>query len=251
MRLVPFVPLLVALQFILSCTSVQKQALPPVSELPKPEIDAVELDHGYFHVKYSKKHRVPIVVSYTVTKADLKGPGKRRDNFHKDKLLVAKGIDPVGPDDYPGHLYDRGHMAPAADFVRSQAAIDETFVMTNMAPQKAKLNRKAWNALEARVRTWICGEEKLTIYTGPILRDDLPKLEKGISVPERFFKVVFDETPPRKSIAFVYSQSDKGNPILDRRSTIDEVEKETGLKIQKEESKYPLEKDLEKWKTCD
>lgn len=100
------------------------------------------------------------------------------------------------------------------------------------------------------MRTWICGEEKLTIFTGPILNDKLPRHEKGISIPERFFKVVFDETPPLKSIAFIYSQSDKGNPILDRRSSIEEVENETGLKIQKEKSKYPLVKELGEWKAC-
>ncbi|MDZ4081783.1 MAG: DNA/RNA non-specific endonuclease [Bdellovibrionales bacterium] len=234
----------------LSCTSIQKQALPPVSELPKPNSDVVELDHTYFQIQYSKTHRLPVLVQYTVSKADLKGSGKRRDNFHEDKKLAALEIEPVGPEDYPGKLFDRGHMAPAADFNRSQEAMDATFVMSNMVPQKASLNRIAWSRLEAKVRTWICGEEKLTIFTGPVLNDKLPRLEEEISIPERFFKVVFDETPPLKSIAFIYSQSDKGNPILDRRSTVDEVEKESGLKIQKEKTKYPLVKELEAWKSC-
>lgn len=236
---------------LLSCTSVPKQAPDkPTIYRPSAAPDTISLDHSYFQIQYSKRHRLPALVQYVVTSDDLKGPGERRDNFHKDEKLIELGVEPVGADDYPGKLYDRGHMAPAADFNRSQAAMDATFVMSNMVPQKASLNRIAWSRLEAKVRTWICGEEKLTIFTGPVLSDKLPRLEKGISIPERFFKVIFDETPPLKSIAFIYSQSDKGNPILDRRSTVEEVEKETGLKIQKEKSKYPLEKDLKKWKAC-
>jgi endonuclease G len=37
--------------------------------------------------------------------------------------------------DYTGSGYDRGHMSPAADALRSQQAMDETFLMTNIAPQ--------------------------------------------------------------------------------------------------------------------
>lgn len=210
----------------------------------------VMLDHKYFEILYSQNYRLPVWVKYTITKAALKGTGKRRNNFHKDKILESMGITPVGPNDYPGDKFDRGHMAPAADFKRSQEAIDETFVMSNMAPQAANLNRRAWEKLEARVRTWICGEEKLTIFSGPILRDDLPKLENGIAIPERFFKVIFDETPPLKMISFIYSQSDSGDPHLNRIVDFKEVEREANLRLPKNQMKYPEVKDIGEWKTC-
>lgn len=231
--------------FLVSCT-----IAPVKQEQPKHDLRTVTLDHKYFQILYSQTHRLPVWVEYTVTKADLKGSGKRRDNFHKDKLLENMGITPVGPNDYPGDKFDRGHMAPAADFKRSQEATDETFVMSNMAPQTANLNRRAWEKLEARVRTWICGEEKLTVISGPILKTDLPRLEKGITIPERFFKVVYDETPPLKSIAFIYSQSDSGDPYLNRIVDFKDVEKETGLRFSKETTKYPEVKDIGAWKAC-
>ena len=37
--------------------------------------------------------------------------------------------------DYFGSGYDRGHMVPAADAKSSQAAMNETFLLTNIAPQ--------------------------------------------------------------------------------------------------------------------
>lgn len=215
-----------------------------------PEIQGITLEHGYFRILYSVKHRLPIWTEYTVTKEDLKGPGKRRDNFHKDVLLAKSGISPVDENDFPSKIYDRGHMAPAADFKRSQAAIDETFVMSNMAPQKPGLNRRAWEKLEAKIRKWICGEEKLTIITGPILNDTLPRLKNGITVPEKFFKIIYDETPPLKSIAFIYSQEDSGNPLLNRVVSIKKVETEASLHFSKQSTEYPEMNDINVWKSC-
>lgn len=122
---------------LLSCTSVPKQIPDKPVKLPtSAPPDTVSLDHGYFQIQYSKRHRLPALVHYVVTNVDLKGPGERRDNFHKDEKLTEFGVAPVGADDYPGKLYDRGHMAPAADFNRSQEAMDKTFVMSNMVPKK-------------------------------------------------------------------------------------------------------------------
>lgn len=230
---------------VVSCTTT-----PVKEESPVNDLETIEVDHKFFKILYSQKYRLPAWVEYSVTKSDLKGSGKRRDNFHKDKILESMGIESVGPKDYPGKLYDRGHMAPAADFKRSQAATDATFVMSNMTPQTANLNRRAWEKLEARVRTWICGEEKLTIVSGPILKAGLKRLDKGIAIPERFFKIVYDETPPLKSIAFVYSQSDDGDPYKERIANIEDIEKETSLRLPKQIIDYPQTKDVGSWKMC-
>ena len=42
-------------------------------------------------------------------------------------------------EDYRGSGFDRGHMAPAANHKRSQAAMDDTFTLTNMSPQARPL----------------------------------------------------------------------------------------------------------------
>lgn len=236
---------------LVGCTTAPKKETPqPVStQAPTADTQTVLLDHKYFQILYSKKHRLPMWVEYTATKENIKGPGKRRDNFHSDEQLVQIGIAPVDKTDFPGSKFDRGHMAPAADFKQSQAATDETFVMSNMAPQTANLNRRAWQKLESRVRKWICGEGKVTVITGPILKDGLPQLAKGITIPERFFKVVYDETPPLKAIAFIYSQQDIGDPYLKRIVSVGDVEKETGLHLPKS-ANYPDVKDVGAWKSC-
>lgn len=181
----------------------------------------VTLDHKYFAVHYDARLKLAKFVTYTMTAEQLRlHRAKRHDRFRKDPAL----IDGYGPEAYAHSGYDRGHLAPAADFSFDQAANDETFVMSNMAPQRPNLNRRAWKELEAQVRRWACGEEKVTVITGPILSDKPEYLASGIPVPERFFKIVIDQTPPRKVLAFLYKQTDRDETPAERTVPVGTIE---------------------------
>ncbi|VIO99750.1 endonuclease G, mitochondrial precursor, putative [Brugia malayi] len=104
-----------------------------------------------------------------------------------------------------GSGYDRGHLAAAGNHRRSQTAIDQTFLLSNMAPQVGKgFNRDKWNELEKHVRKLARKNKNVYVCTGPLF---LPKLEQdgslyikykivgrnNIAVPTHFFKVVLVE----------------------------------------------------------
>lgn len=203
------------------------------SNYSKNSSHEIVLNHSLFKISYSKKHRLANSVQYVLTKEDLQNEkGKRVDRFRADPLLVNEGVEPVQPTDYYKTGYDRGHLAPAGDFKRTQAAVDSTFVMSNMVPQKPNLNRQAWRFLEERIRTWACGEQKLFIVTGPILNESLPSLPKDISIPDRFYKAVYDQTPPVKSICFIYSQDDDKSIFPeDRMMSVDDCEQQIGFEL--------------------
>jgi len=77
--------------------------------------------------------------------------------------------------------------------------------MSNITPQKPGFNRGIWKKLEAQVRHWAETEEEIIVVTGAILPKEVT-LTVGpgrIPVPEAFFKVVYDLTPPQKMIAFI------------------------------------------------
>ncbi|KAL3991125.1 DNA/RNA non-specific endonuclease family protein [Acanthocheilonema viteae] len=108
-------------------------------------------------------------------------------------------------DDYKNSGYDRGHLAAAGNHRRSQIAIDQTFLLSNIAPQVGKgFNRDKWNELEKHVRKLVRKHKNVYICTGPLF---LPKLEKdgslyikykvigrnNIAVPTHFFKVILIE----------------------------------------------------------
>lgn len=255
---------------LVSCTTTPRIAdapTPPVrdSKIEKSKIGKkdevvqkdptsfVVLDHKYFRVHYNPKFRLPACVHYTLRKEDLAARmGSRKEKFAADPLLKNMNLPAVTPNDYAKSGYDRGHLAPAGDFPFSQEAIDTTFVMTNMVPQKPGLNRQAWKQLEEKVRRWACGEERVVVYTGPFLEEKLPTLKSGIPIPNRFFKVIVDDTPPKRIRAFVYNQEDRGQLLRDREvspSTLAaQIQENCGGDPLDTEQRAPTQAEV--WKEC-
>lgn len=200
---------------------------------PRPNLTSrhphLVLDHKYFVIYYDKQYRLARWVKYEMSKESLlQKKAKRRDRFKADPLLKEQIHLAVLPKEYKNTGYDRGHLAPSADFAFSQEANDATFVTSNIVPQKPKLNQVAWSRLEEQVRHWACGEEKITVVTGPVLEEKMSVLPSGLSIPPAFYKVVFDETPPRKAIAFLYKQEDSTNVMRDRIIDLKQLDKMVG-----------------------
>lgn len=218
----------------------KKAEVGSVGVLATPK-EVVFLDHKFFIVAYDKPYRLARYVEYVGTRENMKKQkAKRRNRFFTDPQLIKLGLEAVKKSEYLRSGYDQGHLAPSADFEFSQEANDETFVLSNMVPQKSGLNRGAWRHLEARVRKWICGEEKVRVFTGPVLEENLPTIGESLPVPKKFFKVLLDETPPRKVLAFVYSQGDKGDVYRERVVPYAAVKKIVELPIEKELPKAEL-----------
>lgn len=217
----------------------------------------IMIDHQYFKIAYNPKRRLPEYVTYQLTADHLKSKSAERNNkFIPDPYLVDNNIPYVVTGEYAKSGYDRGHLAPSADFAWDQDANNKTFVMSNMAPQTPGLNRDAWKRLEDQVRKWACGEEKVTVITGPVLTDHLPRLESGLEIPQDFFKIIIDETAPKKTIAFLYHQTDKGNVLSERMVPLNNIEKVTGIAFNQDFPEMRNEKmrvpaSLSEWKEAD
>jgi endonuclease G len=216
------------------------------------------IDHKYFKISYDQNRRLARYVIYQMSAEQLSHKvASREDKFIADPLLKSRNIPYVLPSEYVRSGYDRGHLAPSADFTWSQEANDMTFVMSNMAPQSKNLNRDAWRRLEDKVRKWACGEKLVTVITGPVLVDNLPRLPSGLEIPQEFFKVVIDETPPVKVVAFLYHQTDKGDVLEERMIPLNSIEKMTGMAFNKEfpqimkDEKLRRPASLNEWKEAD
>ncbi len=223
----------ILLGFILGILSASCATAPKNSFIAAENGDTLELDHGFFKIAYNRDFRLAQYVTYTLRGSDLRKPqAKRHDKFIIDPLLAGRVVDPVHPKEYKGSGHDRGHLAPAADFSWSQKASDATFVMSNMAPQTPGLNRDAWRRLEERVRRMACGEDEVIVITGPVLRAGLPRMPSGLPIPQEFFKIIHDNTPPRKTLAFLYKQTDKGEVASKRVVALNpEFEAKIGIKL--------------------
>lgn len=179
---------------------------------------------------YSRRWKQAAWVSYRLTEAEVRSKSCRRTNlFVKDPAIQS---DYSLPQDYARSGYDRGHLAPAADMHWSDKAMAESFYMSNMSPQKPRFNRGIWSTLEQWVRDTAVAETNIVVVTGPVVSsNDLANTigKRHVVVPGYFYKVIYDETPPVKMIAFLLPNEGSSLAISNFVVTVDSVEIATGL----------------------
>jgi endonuclease G len=200
------------------------------------------VEHEYYTLSYREYYEQSEWVCYVLSADELIKAAKRQNNFRSDPSISTHSAT---PEDYVKSGYDRGHLAPAADFAFSSQAMSESFYMSNMSPQAPALNRKMWKDLEETVRIWAKNFGKVYVATGPVLeKTDYPTIGKNkVSVPEYYYKVLLspiDKTQSATSqanpsdtcyimIAFILPNKDCEGEIWDYVVTADEVEKRTGI----------------------
>jgi endonuclease G, mitochondrial len=190
-----------------------------------------------FALLYNKKTKVPDWVIERLTIDSFRGHATRSKSAFVADTVVADGTRAELGDyraRWNGQTFDRGHQAPAANDKFDQDAMNETFVLSNMAPQVGiGFNRHAWSYLEKAVRGWVMcgGHERLYVMTGPIYSPDPTKVlgPNKIAIPDAFYKILFDPTHGR-AIAFVLENKPlKGRELAPYRVSIADVEERTGI----------------------
>lgn len=207
--------------------------LPAASDSWNPRTWTRVLRNDGFLVGYSDLRGNPLWVSYQLTAANPQPHHARPANFRGD----WRALLPVSPDDYSHSGYDRGHLAPshAIDLVYGREAQRETFLMTNITPQRPHLNRKLWQRLEeVELDHFLARFGELRVLTGPVFDNHIQRLKTAwrVETPDAFFKIYLvpraDQLP--LMLAFVMPQDVKGNEPLDNYlASVDRVEELTGF----------------------
>jgi len=224
------------------------QGSPRVAQIMRfgfPGLDNIR-SHKDYIVSYDRRNRVPHWVFEHLTRESChKVEGVDRAN---SEFKVDTSIHPFfqsSNTDYKYSGYDRGHMAPAGNHRKDQDMCNETFLLSNMAPQVGRgFNRDKWEHLERYVRKMTKLYRNVYVCTGPLY---LPHVEgdgkmyvkyevigqNNVSVPTHFFKVVVGETDSKdlEMEAFVLpNQPIPDNTPLDNfRVPPDSVERAAGL----------------------
>lgn len=211
----------------MGCAAVEPSQFDNLS-LGVPGKADVVIDREGFAVGFSNEKKQALWVIYKLKAEELGDFGiKRTNRFQTDPQIPASAL----PSDYTKSGYDRGHLAPAADMAFSLRTMTESFLMSNMSPQKPQCNRGVWKRLEEQVRDFAAAEKEIYIVTGPIfLPEDTITIGDGqVAVPSYYYKVVYDLTPPRKMIGFILPNDGSKYSLRDFAVTVDAVEKATGL----------------------
>lgn len=204
----------------------------------QPTSNGQVVEHTYYSLSYIEKHEQAEWVYYKLTPEMINGDATRKDNFRADPNIKKGSASLL---DYKGSDYDRGHLAPAADFKYNEVAMSETFYMSNMSPQKPSFNRGGWKNLEALIRKWCLEENELYIVTGVIFKDKIDKIGiNDVTVPSSYYKIVYNPTD-EKMIAFVMPNNKIYSPLKSFVYSVDYVESVTGIDFF-----HQLPNDLEK-----
>ena len=212
------------------------------------------VDREGYALGYSEYHEQASWVIYRMTYEEATAKvANREDNFREDPQIPSGSATLA---DYKKSGKDRGHLAPAADMSFSIKTMDESFYMSNMSPQEPDFNRGIWKDLEAQVRSFAITEKDIYVVTGPILPQTktITIGPNKVTVPDRYYKVVWSRTPPGKMIGFILPNAGSTKSLQSFAVTVDKVEAETGLDFfseipqpQQEQLESTLTVDAWKW----
>ena len=174
--------------------------------------------------------------------------------YSADTALSNAGIAAYTTADWVSNVngvvgYDRGHMAPSADWTSSEADNNTTFFLSNFLPQRADLNQGPWEDLESALRDSVStshGSREAYIIAGGIFVNgvglgSLLNLGK-VWIPDSTYKIAVitptgaglnaDGTlPPNTTVMAVNMPNVEGIRFNDWRiylTTVGKIEQSTG-----------------------
>ena len=186
------------------------------------------ISHNYYTLSYNEDAEQAEWVAYELKKEHISRTHRKRPYFIRDKKVKTKSADYKN---YKKSGYSKGHLCPAGDRKFSEKAFNETFLTSNISPQKLDFNAGIWNRLEQKTRYWANKERQLYIITGGILNDNLLTIGKEkVAVPKQFYKILLDYSQPQiKAIAFLIPHQESKEPLYKFVVSIDKIETLTSI----------------------
>lgn len=163
-------------------------ACPQFSAFGQPVTGATTICRSAYVVHHYDACKAPLLVQEHLDVRNISGV-EPRVTFKPDPQL-SRSVRSQ-PSDYSRSGFDKGHLAPAADFSNGTTVMAESFYLSNAVPQEPKFNRGQWKSLEIRARALAAKYSNVYVYTGAIYGDQ--RIGSGVCVPTHLYKVFIDE----------------------------------------------------------
>lgn len=159
---------------------------------------------GNFVLSYDRRMKHPIWVLQHLTKGTMhidQLVDRELSSFHHNETLHEHFRS--SNEDYFNSGYERGHMCPAYNNRGNQEWMNQSFCLSNIAPQLRNLNRGPWRALENYVCHLARRSKNMYVVTGAAYKPQGKTMHhkvigpNKVSVPTHFYKVWVRETKTR------------------------------------------------------
>ena len=146
--------------------------------------DSVVVKTPIFEVVYSEKLEQPKFIRYNVQCPNGSAPRTGMDFYTDESIKTSDNKD------YEKNPYDKGHLAPAADFNCTRELLYLTFTYLNCSLQQENLNRTTWRLLEVRERELAKTHKVVVVEIRCIFGPKSIKLPTGATVPTAYRKTI-------------------------------------------------------------
>ena len=199
---------------------------PPVVTNPRFQPRTQPLCFRAFAVLHSGVSRTPLYSAEYLTRKNMKNAAKlsRKDSFHAEDALPER--DRAELSDYERSGYDRGHMAPNADFATRKAQA-ESFSLANMVPQVHESNAGVWAGIESTARQMAIAEGDLYVISGPAFIGGNLKKIGNVLVPTHVWKVIYSPAQQRAGAYLISNDDTRDYAVV----TVSKLEKMVGLSL--------------------
>ena len=146
--------------------------------------DSIYIKTNMFEIVYSEKLQQPKFIRYTVQCPNGAASRKGMDFYTCDSIFTSDNKD------YENNPYDKGHLAPAADFNCDKETLFKTFTYLNCSLQQENLNRTTWRLLEARERELAKTNKNVVVEIRCVFSKTSIVLPTGATVPDSYIKTI-------------------------------------------------------------
>lgn len=215
------------------CDTAQPRGM-PVTASPVVKRSYFLCRMGYAS-QYDPETKTPLWVAERINKRTLEGSASRDDEtFAEDPQIpshLQASLDDYTTEDVEGDRYDRGHLAPAADFKWSQTAMSQSFLLTNIVPQAPRNNRGVWSSLEGMVREMAMRRGEMYVVTGPVyLNSKVTTLGRNeVRIPNAMFKILIDPARGEMTGFIIPNNNSVGDDPAKYQFSVRDVERVTGI----------------------
>ncbi len=203
------------------------------------------LSRSGYSLGFSGFTKSALWVCETIEPAELTGEAGRRDRFQEDPLAPEALRSRL--EDFRGSGFDRGHLAAAGNFKNDQTENDESFYLSNIAPQVPAFNQQIWAALEEWTREYVrAANQPVYVVSGGFLYDpaeENPATADGfaeyrvigpgqVAAPTHFYKIILRcGDAGCAALAFALENRAYARPfrLAQHLVAIDWIEERTGL----------------------